>query len=122
VIRSDALDLILSGMIAHPAPQVPLGSRPPAPLGVASSQPDLWLRRGESVVLGDQNHGFGILRDDHDNLTVSRDGGPWGMSPGTRYEFPDSRGECSITYLRAETFNGKKRHAFAIRCIPKHSQ
>ncbi len=115
VLRSDALERLLSAMFARTAPRE-LGSRPPAPLGVPSNEPDLWLRRGESVVLGDQNSGFGILRDSYAHITVSRDGAPWGMSPGTRYEFKDSRGECYIIYLRAEVTTGGKRHGFAIRC------
>ncbi|MBB4638149.1 hypothetical protein [Longimicrobium terrae] len=118
VLRSDALDRILSGFFAIRPTE--MGFRPPPPLGVPSNEPDLWLRLNESVVLGDQGSAFGITNDDGDQLSVNRGGGsPWGMEPGTRYDFPDSRGECYIIYLRAEGTGTRKRHAFAIRCTPK---
>jgi S1-C subfamily serine protease len=117
VLRSDALDRILSGFFTtRPAD---MGFQPPAPLGVPVNEPDLWLRLGESVVLGDQGSAFGITRDRGDYLTVSRNGQAWGMGPGTRYDFPDSRGQCYIIYLRSEASGTRKRYAFAIRCTPK---
>ncbi|HKP75843.1 MAG TPA: hypothetical protein VJT67_09900 [Longimicrobiaceae bacterium] len=115
VLRSDVLDRLISGFFTG-TPVEGIGNRPPAPLGVPSNEPDLWLRIGQSVVLGDKNTGFGMLRDwGRGNIDVIFNGGVRGMSPGTRFEFPDSRGQCVIIYLRTEPDG---RAAFAIRCSP----
>jgi hypothetical protein len=115
VLRSDVLDRLISGFFTG-TPVEGIGNRPPAPLGVPSNEPDLWLRIGQSVVLGNQNTGFGMLRDwGRGNIDVIFNGALRGMSPGTRIEFPDSRGQCVIIYLRTETDG---RAAFAIRCSP----
>jgi hypothetical protein len=115
VLRSDVLDRLISGFFTG-TPVEGIGNRPPAPLGVPSNEPDLWLRIGQSVVLGDQNTGFGMDRDwGRGKIDVIFNGALRAMSPGTRIEFPDSRGQCVIIYLRTETDG---RAAFAIRCSP----
>jgi hypothetical protein len=119
VLRSDVLDRLISGFFTG-TPVEGIGNRPPAPLGVPSNEPDLWLRIGQSVVLGDHNTGFGMLRDwGRGNIDVIFNGALRGMSPGTRIEFPDSRGQCIIIYLRTESDG---RAAFAIRCSPVSPQ
>jgi hypothetical protein len=61
-----------------------------------------------------------MLRDwGRGNIDVIFNGALRGMSPGTRIEFPDSRGQCIIIYLRTESDG---RAAFAIRCSPVSPQ
>jgi hypothetical protein len=137
VLRSDVLDRLISGFFTGTPPVESLGNRPPAPLGEPSSEPDLWLRVGQSVVLGDRNTVF-ALRDGcielpgrvggypqpgtipacNNNPHISVNGRMFGYGPGARIEFPDSRGQCFIIYLRGEGSGQSRRYAFAIRCNP----
>lgn len=132
VLRSDVLDRLISGFFTG-TPVEGIGNRPPAPLGVPSSEPDLWLRIGQSVVLGDQNTGFAVQADCihlpgtvqgygpqpcTNNLQIAVNGRASGYAPGARIEFPDSRGQCFIIYLRGEGSGQSRRYAFAVRCSP----
>ena len=125
VLRSDMLDRLISGFFTGTPPVESLGNRSPAPLGEPSSEPDLWLRIGQSIVIGDQNTVFGIqgnapgIRTSNvNNVIIAVNGRISSYVPGARIEFPDSRGQCFIIYLRAEMDGRAKRYAFAVRCSP----
>jgi hypothetical protein len=123
VLRSDVLDRLIDGFFTGPPPIEEAGNRPPAPLGVPSDEPDLWLPTGRTVVLGDQNTAFAVSQAYVGWLAIRINGEPNQMPAGSRFSFPDSRGDCFIMYLRTDDPGGKldgtERHAFAIRCNPK---
>jgi hypothetical protein len=116
VLRSDVLDRIVRDAFVGP-PTEGLGNRPPPPLGSASTESDLEMRRGETVVLGDQNTAFGVREVYPGNgITVHVNGNSMDMVAGSRISFPDSRGDCFIMFLR---FAENYKLLFAIRCNPK---
>ncbi|MBB4635895.1 hypothetical protein [Longimicrobium terrae] len=116
VLRSDLLDRLVRDAFIGP-PVEGVGNRPPPRLGTASSEPDLLMSTGQSVIVGDRNTTFAVLQAFTSDLAVAVNGEAREMKPGTRIPFADSRGECFIIYLRSE--DGWTRHVFAIRCNPR---
>jgi hypothetical protein len=122
VLRVDVMDRVVNGFFAPARNREPDTSA--APLGVPASEPNLWLRVEQSVLLGDRNTSFGILHYQPIAafLNVRMNDQEFTMDAGTRLPFPDSRGECHIIYMRTDDpdrdRDGEERHGFAVVCTP----
>jgi hypothetical protein len=128
VVRADVIERVIGGFFTGPRNEDPDFS--PPPLAVPSNEINLWLRRYESVMVGDQHTSFGIK--EYSGLGYSLQiqmNTDWHyMSPGQRMPFPDSRGECHIIYMRTDDptptpdRHGDERHGFAVVCNRKQEQ
>lgn len=122
VLRSDAIERLTSGFFTAPRNQNPDFST--APLGVPSSEPNLWLRTNQSVILGDRHTAFGVLAYNRrrNSLYIQLNGQPTYIVAGARMPFEDSRGECYLIYLRTDDpsppQDSRVRHGFAVVCGP----
>jgi hypothetical protein len=127
VIRTDVIERVVGGFFTAPRNQEPDLSAPP--LGSPSNVVNLWVRTGQSVLLGDRHTSFGITRwypGSSPQIRVQmNDDAPY-MRAGSRLPFRDSRGECHIIYMRSEDTDpnrsGDERHGFAVVCTRKEGQ
>jgi hypothetical protein len=123
VLRSDAIERLTSGFFTAPRNQDPDFST--APLGVPSSEPNLWLRTNQSVILGDRHTAFGVVEYNRrqNSLYIQLNGQPTYIVAGARMPFDDSRGECYLIYLRTDDpsppQDSRVRHGFAVVCGPR---
>lgn len=125
VIRTDAIERVVGEFFAAPRNREPDFSSPP--LGAASTEVNLWLRTGQSVIVGDQHSSFGVLRFlAGTRAHVQLNNEATYMVPGSRLPFRDSRGDCFIVYMRAEDPSSSRqddeRHGFSIVCNRKQEK
>jgi uncharacterized caspase-like protein len=92
------------------------------------ARPDLVLRTGQTVPVGDGRHFFGVrhwgwgINIDETSISVALDGKEHRLYAGARLELVHSGGRCYISYLGTENPDpqrqGDERHGFAVVCQP----
>ncbi|MBB4636015.1 caspase family protein [Longimicrobium terrae] len=92
------------------------------------AKPDLQLRTGQTVRIGDGQHFFGVrhwgwgINIDQTSILVALDDREHRLRAGARLQLTHSRGQCFISYMGTEDPNperqGDERHGFAVACDP----